>query len=171
MNNHNVIASLTSDTGRLNTVLSKIVSDGSGKSFRCPRRGPIVRISGIKMDKPVYKTLIIDQHEHIRQKINYQAKITNPDRIIPLIAMVSPDIPYVIERFTVERTFCQKQKYNYTSRSLKSSQRASSEIFSVYLLKCKCLKERSYQCHFQTKIVVKSLNILSRHRLRPFLAR
>jgi len=29
MNNHNVIASLTSDTGRLNTVLSKIVSDGS----------------------------------------------------------------------------------------------------------------------------------------------
>ena len=34
MNNHNVIASLTSDTGRLNTVLSKIVSDGSGKSFR-----------------------------------------------------------------------------------------------------------------------------------------
>ena len=33
MNNHNVIASLTSDTGRLNTVLSKIVSDGSGKSF------------------------------------------------------------------------------------------------------------------------------------------
>ena len=33
MNNHNVIASLTSDTGRLNTVLSKIVSDGSGMSF------------------------------------------------------------------------------------------------------------------------------------------
>ena len=28
-----MIASLTSDTGRLNTVLSKIVSDGSGKSF------------------------------------------------------------------------------------------------------------------------------------------
>ena len=71
MNNHNVIASLTSDTGRLNTVLSKIVSDGSGKSFLYSRSNRVNEV--LRPDKPnktlgeyVHRTLIIEQLEHNR---------------------------------------------------------------------------------------------------------
>lgn len=73
MNNHNVIASLTSDTGRLNTVLSKIVSDGSGKSFLYSRSNRVNEV--LRPDKPnktlgecVHRTLIIEQLEHNRSK-------------------------------------------------------------------------------------------------------
>ena len=73
MNNHNVIASLTSDTGRLNTVLSKIVSDGSGKSFLYSRSKRVNEV--LRPDKPnktlgeyVQITLIIEQLEHNRSQ-------------------------------------------------------------------------------------------------------